>query len=375
METNTAIDTSNIPLVSERPDTTFDPNSIMARFNAPKTEEPAPAADKVEPTTPDIKPTEPAPVEPAPKEEKPKTEEDPPETKGMSEPAKVKWKDLRAKEKLADELTSKVAELEKKLAEARPDDMAQIQKQLAAKEKQLTELDQKLATYDVKASQEYQTTVEKPLIEIADVLRPMAESYEIDYGKLVDAMVIKDPVARLKSMAELMEGVDPMVKAEISGYAKKVLELTSKGDSILANAGEARKEIEYNRHKESEAAKAKTQKSLEQARDAVFEKMQAKLPFLSEEEVATRVKNVDMSTTDPGLTAYRAMAGEALVDAVKRVQSLEAELAKVTKELDRRNAAKLPVGGGAAAPDTNGHSLPQGDDIRSRFANFVASRA
>lgn len=373
----TTINTSHIPLGAPTPETAFDPASINARFAAFKSPPAEVAVEKPDAAANAAKPEEKATAEPPAAEVKADAAAEPPEAKNLTPAAKVKWGELRAKADAHDALQVKITELEKKIADARPEDAEQFKKKLETAEQQLADYEKKIAVFDVKASKEYQTTVEQPLVAIAETLRPLSEAYEINYDNLIDAMLIANPVERIKGLTTLLQDLDPTVKAEISGYAKSVFDLTKKGNDILANADKAKKEIDFNRHRDTEAQTAKQKKLLEETRDVLYDKFTANVPQFKDPALAERIKSLDLTTSDVGLVAYRAMAGELLQDAVVKLRAEEARSATLQKELDRRNAAKLPVGGGGQPvteqATTNG--VVAGETIMDRFKNWHAAKA
>lgn len=334
--------------------------AMMARFSAMKAAEAEAAPATPEPKAPDpqVEPADDTPEPVAPTPENPQ--------QAKPEAGRAKWGELKAKAQERDELVNtKLPTLEKELTDLRAKaakfeevDPTRYEKQIAEKEAAIAKYEQKLAVYDVRESAPFKNEVIAPMTRVAGDMDRLAATYKVDAQALKDALTISDPAAQMARINELTADMTELHKNKVWSAVDKTQEIYAKAAEIEANAFEAKKEMEFIQHQETEREKQERQRTLSTAAEAVKKQMLEHLPMLKDEAIANDVFGADLNVTDPTLIAYNAMMGKAGVHLVKDLRAKDARIQELEKELAKRAAVSVKAGGGGStqsAPEsTNG---------------------
>jgi hypothetical protein len=366
-------DTPTIPL-AEPPqvEQTDGASGMMARFQQMKAAEPA--SEQPANTEP------PATQEPA--DDTPEPETTPAPTQQQPKPEKAKWGELKQKAQERDELVNtKLPSLEKELAELKEKaakleqvDPTRYEKQIQEKEKAIQDYERKLAVFDVRESQQFKTEVIAPMSRVGADMDRLAATYKISAQDLKDALTIPDPAAQMAKITELTQDMTDIHKHKVWAAVDQTQEIYSKAAEIEANAVEAKKEMEFLQSQETEKQKQESQKRLSTAAEAVRKQMAEHLPLLKDEAIAKDVFAANLNETDPTMIAYNAMAGKALVHAVKENRTLATKVASLEAELAKRSSlAPKGGGGGQQQPPAAQPTQPEGDSLFSRYKNWKQS--
>lgn len=365
-------DTTTIPL-AEPPqvEQTDGASGMMARFQQMKAAEPA--TEQPASTEP------PATQEPA--DDTPEPDNTPAPTQQQPKPEKLKWGELKQKATRVDDLEKTLATKEQELAEYKQKneelarvDPARYEKQIQEKEKAIQDYERKLAVFDVRESQQFKTEVIAPMSRVGADMDRLAATYKISAEDLKNALTIPDPAAQMAKITELTQDMTDIHKHKVWAAVDQTQEIYSKAAEIEANASEAKKEMEFLQSQESEKQKQESQKRLSTAAEAVKKQMAEHLPLLKDEAIAKDVFAANLNETDPTMIAYNAMAGKALVHAVKENRSLATKVASLEAELAKRSSlAPRGGGGGQQQPPAAQPTQPEGDSLFSRYKNWKQS--
>lgn len=288
-----------------------------------------------------------------------------PEGDKATEPAKMKWGELRKAKKHYDEILPKYqaqeAELEKLrkgegIAEfdALKQKYQEQEARVADLQKREEEVEKKALMLDVKASNAYEKSVKQPFNQILNDAEVLANENNIDPNTLLDAILSK---SRSK-IQEVIGEWDEFSRTQAWDLLRNVHTVEKAKKDIEENPRGAYETIQKQQQEEYE----KQTKQITERRSAEFDKLRPNLEVLLKDfpekpnfdEIRTNALNIEALPDHHKVMA--ATAGFILpgvLDAYKergeRITALESELAEVKKE-----SASLRNGG----PRANSGSTP-----------------
>lgn len=279
---------------------------------------------------------EPAPVEP---------------TKGERDPQRDRIKAL--KDEIKGVYTPKIKELEETITqrEARLQELEGFAAERDALKKQQEEWETEMKVVRLERTPEFMKTVTEPIKAIEDRTRELAETYDIDEGKLFKAFTEgteKDRRAALKAATDGLD-IDPDDAYEIRDLIKKYLPIIEKREELYADADKALAELSARKEGETVAQAAARAEERVKAADVVAGRVSAALPYLKEhvDALLPTIKSTNFDAISPTDMAYNVMAGTLLAKADKEYKALRAQLDEALDEIasGRKTAPRVGPGG------------------------------
>lgn len=275
-------------------------------------------------------------------EEKPATDEEaPPE--GTNEKGLSRWKQLKAKEKLADELTKKVEAMTKEMEELRK---SPVSKEVQEK---LEELQKFRDIHDVKKSKEYQESVLAPLAKAEKGIEEVCSEFKIDVDKMLHAMSEISEWKRSIAIDKLVEEADDApaaIKASLYKMADQLHVAWQKSAEIEAKASELRAAQEVlasqGSEKQTYEQQQAWQKALSASKSLVETKLAPVLKGMTEEErkeFTSAIENAAISD-DPEERALQAQSPQVAAVLIRRLNNLTKEFNALKKERDSLISAR-----------------------------------
>jgi hypothetical protein len=314
------------------------------------------------------------------------------ETKHMGAKEKAAWTKLRyenrdyaRKLKEAEMASSKVAELEAKIADAAKAPATSNQ-ELEALRTRLAEAEQILAIKDVESTQEFQNAVTKPKAAIEDMARALAAKYSANETDILNALNDTSD-KRSDLLSEVASGMNEVDRYDFYAAARAVKELKTKADAFRANSKEALAQINAQNqtlYAQDTAAQAQAR---EAAHGAGWAELQKAVPILTPAEGDDDItKNWNAEITNAETFAresnynqfdvnsqvaimHRASVYPLLVGAVT---SLQDELKNAHMELQKLRGSRPGAGGGVAAMERTSRK-PGSTDFVDRVNDRIAA--
>ncbi len=279
--------------------------------------------------------------------------------KSMTKKAGAKFAELKAKAKAAATLETKVAALEKQVAErVKLVDADPLKKELAAEKAAREDLAAKLAIASIDEEPAFIKAITEPKQRLANEAVALAKLNELDSDAVITALTEVDPKRQEELLSALADNLSDRQKSKLYTLADKAAEIFTNEEHLRANAAEAKKEAKA---REAETlAKSKTDSRAAEMREVanVMEKVAKIAPqfTLEGEDAAAVMEKIALAAQEAPFDewsveqkAYAAFAAAGM----PRIQKvLKAALAKVAA-LEKENAgihAAAPGTAGAAAP-------------------------
>jgi len=242
-------------------------------------------------------------------------------------------------------LRKRLAEAESKLSEYSAQPAAQqdpavlkaLEDKAAAQEAKLQEYQDLLRVSQIEETDEYKDLVEKPLAAIVVTVEAFAEKYKISEAALLEAFAERDQAVQDDLLEPLLEGFSPRDRNRIYNMIEEAGRLYEKDSEIRANSAVAAQELDARKQAAAAKQEAEMVLALRKANDEVLGVAQAKftefgLPF-DINEVRTQVDGVRVDKTPPQQQAYAVVAAAVLPKALKAVDDLRQENARLTQSL------------------------------------------
>lgn len=300
----------------------------IARQTSPAEQRRQEPAASAEPSADPVKPQDPAPAAAA-------AVDDFPEQIQGDAKAQAAWGKLR----------KRLAEAESKLSEYSAQPAAQqdpavlkaLEDKAAEQEAKLQEYQDLLRISQIEETNEYKDLVEKPLAAIVVTVEAFAEKYKISEAALLEAFAERDQAVQDELLEPLLEGFSPRDRNRIYNMIEEAGRLYDKDAEIRANSAVAAQELDARKQAAAAKQEAEMVLALRKANDEVLGVAQAKftefgLPF-DINEVRTQVDGVRVDKTPPQQQAYAVVAAAVLPKALKAVDDLRQENARLTKSL------------------------------------------
>jgi hypothetical protein len=294
-------------------------------------------------------------------EEKPADEEPPPE--GTNEKGLSRWKQLKAKEKVADELTKKVEAMTKEMEELRK---SPVSKEVQEK---LEELQKFRDIHDVKRSKEYQESVIAPLAKAEKGIEEVCGEFKIDMDKMLHAMSEVSEWKRSIAIDKLVEEADDApaaIKASLYKMADQLHVAWQKGAEIESKASELRAAQEalanQGNEKQTYEQQQAWQKALAASKSLVETKLAPVLKGMTEDERKEFTSSIENATIsdDPEERALQAQSPQVAAVLIRRLNNLTKEFNALKKERDTLIAAR--PGARERQTDDGDPNVPSSDE-------------
>lgn len=306
----------------------------------------------------------------------PEEKDEEPDTTGMTKAAGERFKELRSeiktfKTQLATEAQARAQ------AEARVKELEALNGQSEEITKKLADYELELSISRLEATEPYKAAVTAPLAEIASIADAVATKYDIDAGKLLDAIAITDQAEQDEAFEDLLSGVGERDKLKIYAQAERLPQIMAERARLHDNRESAIAELDARKSAAEQAAAADNAKARKAAVELVQSRVVAKLPFLKTDsfDVASAVAKVvdaDFDAADVTTKAYNAVSGHLVPQLAKAYLSVMKELETVTDELGKyKKASPSPKGtAGSGPPPTEGGNFVE--SLERAFASMGA---
>jgi hypothetical protein len=276
---------------------------------------------------------------------------DPDALKNETPEARARWGELRGELKTyqtkAQELESKVAEYEAKLADTNKLSVTpELENKVKTYEQKVAEYERELSIARVEATTEYKQAVTEPSAEIFEAVSAIAGAYQIDEEQ--NAM-----------LSELLDGVSERDRARVYRLADDMGMVVAKDREIREKASTAWEEVQAREQAVKESAERQRLLSFKTETENVFDLFgEKKINSLGFDlnSLKEQALKVDLDRVDAKTKAYAAAAGTMLPEAIKaitsrdsRIRELEATIARMTRSTPGADAGAAST----AAPVTN----------------------
>lgn len=327
-------------------------DGLMGAFEA-KPEE-APEAD----AQPEVK-TEEKPTQDQKPEEDPDLADLP---KSVSEKTKVGWKELKTAKRTIEEERDKLkAELEtlrtQPKTEANNAEIEKIKQELETYRTKATEYEQRMALVDVTQTEEYQTTIGKPLEQAEHLIGEYAKEYQLNVADIAAAAMQDNPLARNKALAEMTSSMDTYNQQEFHKLVTSARDLYLRSEQAKSKASETLKYIESQRQQKAEEAKQYSLKQREEASTKVWGGLEANLGFLKDlpekDKILADARSADIANSPPDVQAYAAYAAVLLPTMKNQMEAQAKKIAELEASIAKRSGASPKVSNGGAQIETS----------------------
>ena len=343
----------------------FEKALLASPLNAPpQTEEIIVAPDPVEvvPVVADTVPDEPM----DPMDELGRSDE---ETKPVL-PIEGKTKELSAeiragktikamKEEISTTWKPKVAELEQQLVEreSRLEELRAQAEEAAQLKEKLESYESEMSVVRLERTPAFIEAVSKPVQEIEDTAKEIAERYGIDADKLFQAFdgeTEKERRALLKEATDGLE-VDRDDDFELRDLIKRYIPIKAKKNELYDNADKALAELAARAEQDTAAKAAERAVERSKSMDLVAKRITTAAPSLTDfvtKDVINRAKDTDVDALDAEKKAYNHLAGLALPKLEKAYADIITERDNLLDELAFYSKSNPRVTGGAGSSST-----------------------
>ncbi len=289
---------------------------------------------------------------------------DPDALKNETPEARARWGELRGELKTyqtrAQELESKIAEYEAKLADTNKLSVTpELENKVKTYEQKVAEYERELSIARVEATTEYKQAVTEPSAEIFEAVSAIAGAYQIDEEQLANALIEGDVKKQNAMLSELLDGVSERDRARVYRLADDMGMVISKDREIREKASTAWEEVQAREQAAKESAERQRLLSFKTETENVFDLFgEKKINSLGFDlnSLKEQALKVDLDRVDAKTKAYAAAAGTMLPEAIKaitsrdsRIRELEATIARMTRSTPGADAGAAST----AAPVTN----------------------
>lgn len=348
-----AIDAYNAPA-----DQQHAPAPKPAPEPAPAKEKPAATPDKPEaPKKPWETKAEEMPKEEAdePKPAEPAVEEQFP--KGLKETERPRWGELRKTETLYKQIAPEYEKLKAEVEQLRT--ASATPKVPEEVEKELNDLRQFQAAYDVENTPDFVEAVSKPITAQLTRLQEVADYAKVNLDALMKATDEPNSLRRKQAIKQVLsestEEVDDAAVAEAVEAANALHPLYAKGNELREKALEIQSALKGKQKVQTEQQKQAQQQQFQRAQQEMGEKLEANFKPLGFFEDAAFKKEVFAEqpadpAADPMMAAYQAQAGKILPTLMNKYNEVIKELHEQKRINAARGKAKAPLGDRTQAP-------------------------
>lgn len=222
--------------------------------------------------------------------------------------------------------------------------------------------EQRMLISDLENSNAFKQTIHEPLTHLVNEADSIATKYGIDSNSLLDVMAMGDEASQDERLSEVLADASDRDKSRVYRLIEEIQPILARRNAILENAAEAAQEAQAFDQQKQQAQLIERVQQRREAANAVAEKLQSKLTFLSSmdgldiKQIAKEAAEVEPSTLDPVTGTYQAMAAKLLPKMAAQYISLQKEIDNLTSRLADFDRA-TPKAGGGATPSFNKSSV------------------
>ena len=275
--------------------------------------------------------------------------------KAMKEEINTSWKPKVA------ELEQQIVERESRLEELR----AQAEEAAALKEK-LESYEAEMSVVRLERTPAFIETVSKPVQEIEEGAKEIADKYGIELEKLFQAFDGETAKERQSLLDQAIDGLDVSRgdDYELRDLIKRYLPIKAKKSELYDNADKALAELAARAEQETAAKAAERATERTKSTDLVAKRITTAAPSLSDfvtEEVVKRAKDTDIDSLDTEKKVYNHIAGLTLPKMEKAYTKLIAERDNLLDEVAAFSKSSPRVGDsvGNTAPTSRPRTLEE----------------
>ena len=271
--------------------------------------------------------------------------------------------ELKTNQSEVDKLRQTVSEQEAKLKE-----MSGL-----VENRDIDQLQERVADYefdrvinDLESTDAYRQAVTEPLGELMEQAHQIADKYEVDTDKLIDALAMEDTEAQDESLSAMLSDASDRDKARIYNIIDNIDPILERRQHLMANAEGALQEaqaMEEQRYNQELAEQAQIRSNVTRS---VADRVSEKLPFLSGVEgvdmdgIRDSVSELNPSTLHPVDFAYNAVAARLLPVIVREYLGARKEAESLTDQLSGYEEAEPTMSG---TPASDGSSRRASSDL------------
>ena len=263
------------------------------------------------------------------------------------------------KEEISTTWKPKVAELEQQLVEreSRLEELRAQAEEAAQLKEKLESYESEMSVVRLERTPAFIEAVSKPVQEIEDTAKEIAERYGIDADKLFQAFdgeTEKERRALLKEATDGLE-VDRDDDFELRDLIKRYIPIKAKKNELYDNADKALAELAARAEQDTAAKAAERAVERSKSMDLVAKRITTAAPSLTDfvtKDVINRAKDTDVDALDAEKKAYNHLAGLALPKLEKAYADIITERDNLLDELAFYSKSNPRVTGGAGSSST-----------------------
>jgi hypothetical protein len=320
----------------------------------------------------------------APDDTPKKPEEQPPEggdpeTKNMTPKAGAAFKAIKAEKKAAEkraaELEARLTEIEKANTGSKEDaaESERLKTSLAEREAKIAEYEKELAVVAFEKTPEFRETVLQPMTAIIGVVERLSKKYSVPEKALMEVLNEKDVDLQGDLISELAGGFSERDRVSLYALADDFSAVLAQRDELRSRAAEALAARESLAAKKAAARTQEWKSTVEK----VWGNMKTKVPMPEDQKTADdlikQVSEMDFDSMSPDLKAFVAFSGGLIPVVVSQNKALQAQVADLTKSLEKYRSATPGASAGEARQQSRNldSSVSFLDAIERRIAGQV----
>jgi hypothetical protein len=198
---------------------------------------------------------------------------------------------------------------------------------------------------DLEDTDAYKNAVTKPLDNLMEQTKEIADKYDIDAEVLIDAFAQEDQTIQDETLAEILSEATDRDKAKVYRIIEDINPILERRTELLDNASEALNEANLAAEKKEEQLAAEKLQNRTNAARNVAERVKKKLPFLSGiegldmEAIQQKAAEVDPSVLHPVDATYNSISAQLLPTIVREYIGLKKEVDSLTDRLSEYEEA------------------------------------
>lgn len=204
---------------------------------------------------------------------------------------------------------------------------------------------------DLEDTDAYKNAVTKPLDNLMEQTKQIADKYDIDAEVLIDAFAQEDQTIQDETLAEILSEATDRDKAKVYRIIEDINPILERRTELLDNASEALNEANLAAEKKEEQLAAEKLQNRTNAARNVAERVKKKLPFLSGiegldmEAIQQKAAEVDPSVLHPVDATYNSISAQLLPTIVREYIGLKKEVDSLTDRLSEYEEAEPTMSG------------------------------
>ena len=204
---------------------------------------------------------------------------------------------------------------------------------------------------DLEDTDAYKNAVTKPLDNLMEQTKEIADKYDIDAEVLIDAFAQEDQTIQDETLAEILSEATDRDKAKVYRIIEDINPILERRTELLDNASEALNEANLAAAKKEEQLAAEKLQNRTNAARNVAERVKKKLPFLSGiegldmEAIQQKAAEVDPSVLHPVDATYNSISAQLLPTIVREYIGLKKEVDSLTDRLSEYEEAEPTMSG------------------------------